>query len=217
MAVATAAKSSLKTEYKKYLISAGFCAVVLGAIALDTTVVTIGSDQDFRQQDFSPDAYGTSQFPRIRDSVNKQAVDVVALFSKLKSDKKLATKEHATIAGAFPVFAVKFSGVAGKASSGVFQFTVEGLPAGVKIRVQSGPAINGTELRDIAGDIEFGEFKNQIEFQNVGAGINRAMSAQILKDLDRAALTGKTISVVGAFKLINPKNWLVTPVEFKVK
>jgi predicted lipoprotein len=30
-------------------------------------------------------------------------------------------------------------------------------------------------------------------------------------------LTGKTISVVGAFKLINPKSWLLTPVELEVQ
>lgn len=217
MAVSLATKSSIKTKYKKHSIAAGLIVVILGAIALDTTVVTIGSEQDFRQQAFSPDAYGISQFPRIRDGVNKKAVEAVELTAKLKSNKKSATKDHATMAGAFPVFPVKFTGVAGKESSGVFEFAIEGLPANVKIRVQSGPAINGTELRDIAGDIEFGEFKNQIEFQNVGAGINRAMSAEILKDIDRSSLTGKTISVVGAFKLINPKNWLVTPVEFEVK
>jgi predicted lipoprotein len=30
-------------------------------------------------------------------------------------------------------------------------------------------------------------------------------------------LTGKTISVVGVFQLINPNGWLVTPVKLDVK
>ncbi|MGT2466735.1 DUF2291 family protein [Mesorhizobium atlanticum] len=29
---------------------------------------------------------------------------------------------------------------------------------------RSGPAINGTDLRDATGDIVFGKFKNQIEY-----------------------------------------------------
>ena len=191
--------------------------VVIGLIAVDTTIVKIGSEKDFRQQAFSPDAYGKSQFPRIRELVNSRAVDAVELANALASDKKAAIKNHATAVGAFPVFPVKFSGLIGEGKSGVYNISVDGLPEGTKIRVQSGPAINGTELRDISGDIEFGAFKNQIEYQNAGAGINRAMSSTILSQLDRDALAGKSVEVVGVFKLINPKNWLVTPVEFDTK
>ena len=94
---------------------------------------------------------------------------------------------------------------------------VDGMPDGYKIRVQTGPAINGTELRDVPGDIEFGAFKNQIEYQDAGAAINRAMSEATLSDLDRDSLSGKTISVTGAFTMINPKSWLVTPVALEVQ
>lgn len=191
--------------------------VLLGAMALDTKVVIIGSDEDFRQQVFSPDAFGQAEYPRIRALVNARAVEAVSLAQKLTADKKKATEDHATIAGAFPVFPVKFTGTVGEKSSGNLNVTVDGLPDGAKIRVQSGPAINGTELRDFPGDIEFGAFTNQIEYQDAGAGINRAMIAAVLSDLDREALPGSTISVVGVFTMINPKNWLVTPVEFEIK
>ena len=67
------------------------------------------------------------------------------------------------------------------------------------------------------GDIDFGGFKNQIEYQDAGSGLNRAMSAATLNDLDRDSLPGKTIDVTGVFKLINPKNWLITPVQLEVK
>ena len=121
------------------------------------------------------------------------------------------------MAGAFPVIPVSFTGTAGEGGSGIFEVSVESLPDGVGIRVQTGPAINGTELRDITGDIVFGDFTNQIEFQNVGAGINRAMAAEVLSDLDRDSLTGQTVSVTGVFTMINPQNWLVTPVAFEVQ
>ena len=66
-------------------------------------------------------------------------------------------------------------------------------------------------------DIAFGSFKNQIEYQNAGSGINRAMKKTVLDPLDTSALTGKTVEVTGAFRLINPKNWLITPVRLAVK
>ena len=43
------------------------------------------------------------------------------------------------------------------------------------------------------------------------------MKKEVLADIDTASLSGKTVSVTGVFKLINPKNWLVTPVEMSVQ
>jgi len=202
---------------KKYWVLGAIIAAVLGAIALDTTVVGIGSEDDARLQAFSPDAFGESEFPRIRDLVNARAPEASVLAEALAADKNAAVAEYATTGGAFPLVPVRLNGTVGEGTSGVFYVKVEGLPDDVKIRVQSGPAINGTELRDISGDIEFGAFTNQIEYQDAGAGINRAMSAAILTDLDRDTLSGRTVTVVGVFTLINPKNWLVTPVEFDVQ
>ncbi|WP_292068785.1 DUF2291 domain-containing protein [Marivita sp. XM-24bin2] len=191
--------------------------VLLGAIALDTKVVAIGGDEDLRQQAFDPDRFGRDEFPRIRDFVTERAPDAGDLATELAADKSAAVADYGTMAGAFPVMPVELTGTVGEGKSGIFAVDVPGLPDGVSIRVQTGPAINGTELRDIVGDIEFGAFKNQIEYQDAGAGINRAMAAGVLSDLDRETLTGKTISVIGAFTMINPKNWLVTPVALEVQ
>ena len=217
MAASVQGGGSDRGSKKTWTVTAICFAVVLGAMALDTTVVVVGSDQDLRKQAFSPDAYGRTEFPRIQSFVVERAADAVELSTKLKADKKAAITEFGTVSGIFPVFPVKFEGVVGEGKSGIFEIKVDGMPQGAKIRVQSGPAINGTELRDVPGDIEFGQFTNQIEYQNVGASINKAMSAAVLVDLDRETLRGKSVSVVGVFKMINPKNWLVTPVKFDVK
>lgn len=217
MATTSTATASATRATRRNVIVAIAGVVLIGAIALDTKVVTIGGEEDLRQQAFDPDRFGRSEFPRIRDFVLDRAPEAPALATELAADKKAAIAAYGTQAGAFPVMAVKFTGTVGEGKSGIFNVDVPGLPDGAKIRVQTGPAINGTELRDIVGDIEFGAFKNQIEYQDAGAGINRAMSASVLEDLDRDALTGKTISVTGAFTMINPKNWLVTPVALEVQ
>ena len=217
MAASQTASGVTKRVSRRNLVVAGAVAAVATAIALDTEVVRIGSEEDLRQQAFDPDRFGADEFPRIRDFVLQRAADAAALAAELEADRNAAVAAHGTVAGAFPVMAVSLTGVAGEGRSGVFHVAVDGLPDDMVVRVQTGPAINGTELRDVVGDIAFGAFTNQIEYQDAGAGINRAMSSEILAELDRDALAGRTISVTGAFTMINPKNWLVTPVRLEVR
>ncbi|ROU03469.1 DUF2291 domain-containing protein [Histidinibacterium lentulum] len=198
------------------LIVAALAAALVAAMALDTTVVRVGSEEDLREQAFDADSFGQAEFPRIRDLVIEKAPDAVTLATELAADRNAAIAAYGTSGGTFPVLTVAFTGTALEGASGIFGVDVDGMPEGTAIRVQTGPAINGTDLRDVPGDIQFGMFTNQIEYQDVGSAINRAMSAEVLSDLDRDALTGKTVTVVGAFTLINPANWLVTPVRFEV-
>jgi predicted lipoprotein len=212
---ATKSNSWFTGKRRPLILAAGVLAVIV-VIAFDTTVVRIGSSGDLRQQAFDPDAFGETEFPRIQALVIDRAPDAVTLATELDADKQAAIETYGTVAGAFPVLPVAFTGVAGEGRSGIFGVDIAGLPDGMTVRVQTGPAINGTELRDIPGDIDFGAFTNQIEYQDAGAGINRAMAAETLSDIDRETLSGETISVTGVFTMINAKNWLVTPVSIEV-
>ncbi|WP_370046192.1 MULTISPECIES: DUF2291 family protein [Salipiger] len=212
----SASEISIKPRIgRRGLILGAVALCVVAAMALDTTVVTIGSDEDTRVAGFSPDAYGAEQFPRIREDITARAVDAATLAAALSEDKAAAAAQYGT-GGAMPVLPVRLSGTVGEGKGGIYDVAVEGVED-VRIRVQTGPAINGTDLRDAPGDIAFGEFKNQIEYQDAGAGINRAMKAEVLEGLDTSDLTGRQMTVTGAFKLINPKMWLITPVEVSVQ
>ncbi len=212
----SASEISIKPRIgRRGLILGAVALCVVAAMALDTTVVTIGSDEDTRVAGFSPDAYGAEQFPRIREDITTRAVDAATLAAALAEDEAAAAAQYGT-GGAMPVLPVRLSGIVGEGKGGIYDVAVEGVED-VRIRVQTGPAINGTDLRDAPGDIAFGEFKNQIEYQDAGAGINRAMKAEVLEGLDTSDLTGKQMTVTGAFKLINPKMWLITPVEVSVQ
>lgn len=191
--------------------------VVIVAMALDTTVVRVGSEADVRQQAFSPDAFGTEAFPRIRDVVTERAVPAPDLAAAIAADQDAAIAEYGTPASTGAIMMVTVTGVAGEPRAGVYPLTVEGLPEDLTVRVQTGPAINGTDLRDAPGDIAFGDFRNQIEYQDAGSGINRAMAAEVLAPIDTANLTGRQVTVTGAFRLINPRNWMITPVAMEVQ
>ncbi len=207
---------SNRPKWRRTALIGGVVLVIL-AIAVDTKVVRIGSSEDLRQAAFSPAAYGAKAFPGIKQAIEERAVEASVLQQAILADKAAATAKYGIAGGSGPVFSVKFTGVAGeKQASGIYEVKVPDLPD-VKIRVQTGPAINGTELRDATGTVHFGAFTNQIEYQNAGSALNNEMKKTVLEAIDTSALAGKTISVVGAFRLINPKSWLVTPVRLEVR
>lgn len=198
-------------------ISVALALAVAAAIGFDTTVVHIGSDADVRQQAFSPDTFGETEFPRIQAYITEKAVDAATIAPEVLADKAAAGKKYGTVSSTGSIMMVRVTGVMGEVKAGNYDLAVEGMPPEIKVRVQTGPAINGTDLRDAPGDIDFGAFKNQIEYQDAGSGINRAMKKVVLDGIDTAALSGKTVEIVGAFRLGNPKNWLITPVSVAVK
>ena len=212
-----ASLSPLPTKKRRRVVGIAIVAVLLGAMALDTTIVKIGSDADNRQAGFSAESFGAEQFPLIRDDVTSRAVDAVTLAKAISTDQQAASEQYGVATDIGPVMPVSFSGVVGEGKSGIYNIEVEGLPDSLGIRLQTGPAINGTDLRDATGTIKFGQFTNQIEYQNAGSAINNEMKKQLLADIDTSSLSGKSIRVIGVFKLINPDNWLVTPVSLELQ
>jgi predicted lipoprotein len=216
MTEATLSKSPQPARsYRWFGIAAAI--VLVGAMAFDTKIVTIGSDADVQVQKFSPVAFGAEQFPIIKQDVEGRAVDAVDLSQAIAADRKAAGEKYGVATSVGPVFPVKFTGVLGERKANYNVVAVEGLPAELTVRVQTGPALNGTDLRDATGKIEFGQFKNQIEYQDAGSAINNEVKKVVLGNLDPAAIEGKTVTVIGVFKLVNPKSWIVTPVRFDVQ
>jgi predicted lipoprotein len=215
-AIASGKKSS--TRGVRIAIEVLLAIILLGAMIMGTKVVKIGSGADTQTKEFEPAAYGKKQFPKTQAAIEKRAVDAATLAAAIAKDQDAAGKQYGIAGGGIgPEMSVKFSGVAGKEDSGIYEVKVPGLPDSLVIRVQTGPAINGTDLRDATGDISFGQFTNQIDYQNAGYAINTEMKKEVLSKIDTAKLTGKTVDVVGVFQLVNPNGWLVTPVKMDVK
>lgn len=217
--IQTPASASLESRRSRRVGIAAIAAglVVLVAMALDTAVVRIGSDRDVRAQSFSAEAFGTAEFPRIQAEIETRAVDARTLFDAIAADKAAAIAQHGVPAGTGAVFAVRLTGIAGQGKSGIYDLVVEGLPPDLRVRVQTGPAINGTDLRDATGTIAFGQFTNQIEYQDAGSALNVAMKDSVLSGIDATALAGRMLEVTGAFRLANPNSWLITPVRLAVR
>ena len=195
----------------------GAAAILVIAMALDTRVVRIGSAADVQADVFSPASYGKKQFPKVQAAVESRAVDAATLATALAKDQAAATKQYGVASLAGPEFSVKFTGKVSKNDSDDYAVAVPGMPSSTQVTLQLGPAIIGTDLRDATGSISFGQFHNQIEYQNAGSALNNEMKKEVLSRVDLASLPGKTVSVVGVFQLSDMSAWQVTPVMLDVR
>ncbi|MGP5141355.1 DUF2291 family protein [Vreelandella alkaliphila] len=197
-------------------------AYVLGALTLllvilmmmDTHTVKISELED--SGEFSQQRFGEENFPSIQEYIQANAISAEELAAEVLEDAGAAGQAYGVAAGIGHIVPVTMTGVAEAGQSGIYSLDIEGVPDDITIRVQTGPVINGTTLRDATGDIAFGNFTNQIEYQDAGAALNEEMKRQVLEGISELDLTGKTLEVVGAFMLLNPSHWLVTPVQLNV-
>jgi predicted lipoprotein len=204
---------------RKLLIWLGIIVVVLAALSRGVKVVGINSAAAANPKAFSAAKFGRTEFPKVQAAIEKRAVPAQTLAAALAANSAEAVQKYGVPfpGGVGPEIPVRFTGVVGTGADGIYTVKVARVPSDLLIRVQTGPAINGTDLRDATGTITFGQFTNQIDYQNAASALNDQLKQQVLSKIGTSSLTGKTISVVGAFQLINPKGWLVTPATLSVQ
>ncbi len=117
-------------------------------------------------------------------------------------------------------YAVKFSGkvIAADTQSRAATLDVDADGDGkADAKVQIGPALRGTALRDTLDFVNFNEFKNQIEWAQFGKAFNEKANNAFLSAVPRDGLVGKTVTVFGAFPVPSGGQLpLVTPSELTV-
>lgn len=212
----TASSRSATSSRKRMVARIGIPLLILVAMAFGTKVVSLNDAAASGPKVFEPVTYGKTEFPKVQEAIEKRAVAADVLAKALAADPIAAAKQYGVKGGTGPEFSVSLTGTVGAGQSGIYAVTVAGVPPTLVIRVQTGPAINGTDLRDATGTIAFGQFTNQIDYQNAASALNTAMKQQVLAPLGTATLTGKKITLVGAFQLINPNGWLITPAKLTI-
>ncbi|MEQ6896643.1 DUF2291 family protein [Microbacterium sp. KR10-403] len=202
----------------KRLIWIGLIVILVVAMALSTRVVSKDSEAAQGTQKFNAEEYGATQFPKIQSYIADNAVDAATLATAVAKDQAAAAKQYGkSVDGATYIIPVTFTGVVGEVpASGYTPVTVTGLPKDINVGLQLGPAINGTDLRDVTGKVTLNDFENQIQFQDAGAAINDVLKKN-LAAMNATELEGKTVSVQGAFTLVNPQQWNVTPSKITVE
>ncbi|MFI6453736.1 DUF2291 family protein [Streptosporangium amethystogenes] len=196
-------------------VAVALAAVLLAAIGFSTHYRSAGSVAASGPR-FDPDAFGARTYQsEVVPTIRRRAVELPMLVKTMTTDQGAANRRYGIRQGDGPYnFAVKGTGRAGVAKSGLMPVTVPDLPPGTRVSLQVGPAVNGTALRDAAG-IGFRRFRNQAEYAAAATALNNQLREKLLKNLDPAQLNGKKISFVGAFNFLTPSVVTITPVSIK--
>lgn len=195
------------------------CAIVIVGIALFLGTKVVSTEQAVADGgSFDPAGYADENWDaNVLPTILDRATDLEIVSAAIAADRTAAVEQFGTAEGASaPVFSVRLSGIAGVYVDGALPITVEGIDPGLSVRVQLGPALTGTAVRDAPGTIQFPQFRNQIDYQNAGAALNNKVKELVIADLEPLTLQGKTVSVTGVFQLVNPDSYLLTPVLFEV-
>jgi predicted lipoprotein len=191
-------------------------AVVLAAMALDTTYKKPGETTASGREAFDPATYGAETYPKAVTALEDSAVPIAKLHAALRDDQDAAGEQYGKRQGNGPYsFSTSGEGVAGKAEGGLLPVRVKGVPKDARVSIQIGPAINGTSIRDATGFIEFGQFTNQVEYAAAGTALNDQVKSEVLEGADPASLEDKRVSFLGAFTLVTPDVVTITPVKLE--
>jgi predicted lipoprotein len=192
--------------------------VIVAAAVASTRVLSIGEAAEASQAGaFEPADYAAEHFDDdIVPAITEDATELPVLLEALEGGADEADYGNSAGSSSAYSFPVTFTGVAGTPAGSILPVTVDGLPEGVVVQVQIGPAINGTAIRDATGTVNFNDFTNQLEFQEVATEFNTLVKEQVLADVDPATIAGKTLTVTGAFTRVNPALVSVVPVSLEV-
>ena len=118
---------------------------------------------------------------------------------------------HVVVRGEGRVTAVDASSRTGTAT------LVIAVPGGTEtVRLQIGPVLRGTSIRDALPTVSFNQFVNQIEYADVANELNARVEHELLATLEREDLEGRQLHVTGMVTLSGDEILTITPVQLAV-
>ncbi|HZY41402.1 MAG TPA: DUF2291 domain-containing protein [Anaerolineae bacterium] len=158
---------------------------------------------------------------KILPTATNESVDLATLLGEIASDKDAASRKYGHKESGPYNFVVKsevkVDNVDTTSRAGTVLLKPIGYTGPVEVKMQIGPVMRGTSIRDGSGYIPFNQFVNQIEYADVAEELNNRVLNNVLKGLDFNSLKGKTIVVYGFFTLDDSTKILITPVKIDVK
>ncbi len=193
---------------------AGFVATVMPINSAPTLAAVMEGGVAFDKVAFVNGIWSSKVVP----TVDRDAVDLATLVLALRSSPAAAAKRYGNDVGGAYNFLVRFTGTVATEDTASLTgtFTVDAPFGGgvLPVKVQIGPIILGTALRDAVRFITFEQFTNQMQYGDVSDELNTRVTRDVLSKLDLKGLLGKRVSIKGAFTYdgTNAKDLLITPV-----
>ena len=152
------------------------------------------------------------------DILAERAQDAALIISELEHNAISAAEKYGHgETGRPPSFLIKGKGRIASVDTVSRAGTVDldlAPPDGITdLRVQIGPVIRGTALRDALPFVTFNMFDNQLEHAAVSRELHNLVGDSVLSEVDGRMRKGATISFEGAFTWREDGPVLVTPVS----
>lgn len=199
------------------VIGAAASLALLVAMAASTRWLSAEEVSALTPKPFIAAEFVAEQFPQVQQKVVENAVDVHELAAALSSNVQSAGKKFGIDSGSgkytIPVKAQA------KVASVDANWIVLDTPdiEGFKVRIPSGTTISGNPIRDVTGDITFGDFTDQTTYQDVANEFKLLVQREIMDPLEKDQLPGRTVTVHGAFTTGGaPGQIIIQPVTFEV-
>ena len=199
---------------------------LLPALLLACKIATIrpieSKDEGKAAQAFDAAVYVESLWVEDVPTALEQAVDLRDFLPAVATDPEAAGARWGRREGAGPSHViVKGSGrgldVDVSSRIGIASVEVE-VPGGIdRVRLQIGPVLQGTSIRDALPSVSFDQFVNQIQFADVANALNARVEREQLASLEREALRGGRVRFVGMITLGEDSPLTVTPVRLETE
>jgi predicted lipoprotein len=213
-------------RYVRIWVILGIVAVlvILWFAGLLATVKPLGSVQSLEAVMEGGTAFDKVKFvdsiweSKVIPAVEKNATSLARLVAAIQKNADEAGKEYGNNIGGAYNFLVEFSGRVSKVDTtsltGTVTVDAEAGAGILPVKIQIGPIILGTALRDAVKFITFQQFTNQMQYGGVSDEMNGRVTRDVISKLNLKGLVGKRLSVRGAFTYDsgNAKDILVTPV-----
>lgn len=176
----------------------GAAAAETGALDADNYVGTIWNDK---------------VIPYMTD----KAADIVAVLKDMKANPDAAAEKYGARQGNFIVKGQgKALSVNRESRAGTMDVDLPPFDGRTDVKIQIGPVIKGTSIRDSLEFIKFDDFKNQVEFAQLSNSINQKVNDDVVNKLDFDTVQNKTIQFMGAFTADSSGEILITPVQLQI-
>lgn len=198
------------------LIGPAVVVVAFGALIADTTFVGGDDATAFTVGTFSAEEFVEESFDDLAAVMETNAVDIEELAVAIEDDPDAAGGEFGQDLGAGRfTYQVSATGPVVEVDD---DFITMGVPdeGGLDVRIPLTTALSGTPIRDATGEIGFGDFGDQTEYQSVANQLKLRVERDVLGPLDLTSLEGETLTVVGAYVSGGPPDtFIVQPVSIE--
>ena len=160
---------------------------------------------------------------KIEPELVRDAVDVREVVAALKKEQEAAERKYGRRQDETALFNFIVKGretikaVNTESAAGYVELTLADSSGGDTVKVQIGPVIKSSAVRDVLSFIHFGDFVNQLDFANISKAINFHVRDQVVAGIKEKAQAGKHLAFVGAFSEDPSGKVLITPVQLSVE